>query len=379
MATTQTKEPKTLAKAPKVSAKDRKKERYPEPTKVLVMRKYPLCLTKEDRHMLRREAKIESLTKLYNFASRLVVTRGHGEPEYDPCTDVNRLLLRFDPSEWVWTKDMDRYIKNAWRRFEIENIAFFLNTSETAVLHRARHLGLRNVPKYWDVKKVSYWLGLTKEDLINLKTKGVAGADGKAVTLDLKPCTDPEEEVRIWLVSTSSLARVLAKDNYYKVLIEKKGADEFFIKDILESAEALQITQLAYAIRALEQPTAVQKKELSKIEARLKEIGGEAQWEPSPWVSHGHTSMCPYYPETMGTFFDGYDKHMVHVDPEDLHPSMHCASDDWRRGMWRQQQQDRVEAAQARYAAAKLDDDIRAADDLRETQALPEVSAANYR
>lgn len=328
--------------------------------------------------MLRREAKIESLTKLYNFASRLVVTRGHGEVEYDACTDLNRLLLRFSPDEWVWNKDMDRYIRNAWRRFEIENIAFFINASETAVAYRARHLGLRNVPKYWDAKKVAYWLGLTSDDLKKLMKDGVTGEDGRAVTLDVKPCTDPHERIGngagIYLISTSSLARVFLKNDYYKTLIERNGADEFFIKDILESAEALQITQKAYAIRALERTTAAQKKELKQIEARLRQIGGEAQWEPSPWVSHGHTSMCPYYPETMGTFFDGYDRHMVHVDPEDLHPSMHCASDHWRRGLWRQRQQDRVETAKARYAAVKLDDETRLEDDRREIAALPEIS-----
>lgn len=331
-------------------ADTKKKERYPEATRRLVERKYPLCLTKEDRHMLRREAQIESLTKLYNYASRVMVTRGHGEPEYNPCSDPNRLFVRIDPEEWTWTKDMDRYIRNAWRKFEIEKIAFFLNTSETAVAYRARHLGLRNVPKYWDARKVVYWLGLTKEDIMDLCTKGVAGDDGKAAVLDMKPCTDPNEVVRIRLISTSSLARVLHKNDFWKTLIETRDADEFFIRDILESVEGLQKTQRAYAIRALECPSAEEKEELREIEARLKVIGGEAQWEPSPWVSHGHTSMCPFYPETMGCFFDGYDKHMVHVDPEDLHPSMRCASDNWRRGAWRLKQQERVEMALARNA-----------------------------
>jgi hypothetical protein len=168
-----------------------------------------------------------------------------------------------------------------------------LNRTETAVAYRARQLGLRNIPKYYDLKKVAPWLGLSHRSVLLLAKRG----------LEVHPCTDSNGRLCITLISTTSLARVLLKDRFWKLLADRYGADKFFIKDIVESVVALQ--------------------------------KGEANWEPNCWVSHGHTCLNPFSEACFGLFFDGYDDKMAgyELDPRDLAPSANVGSDHWKRGM----------------------------------------------
>jgi hypothetical protein len=293
---------------------------YPEDVKELVRRKYPLCQKREDRLKLARECtelmrqlfpdrEVPEMTlqKLYNLASRLKSTRGHAtthadwtaedEQRYDAKEDVSRLKLRDDPDTLAWSAEDDRYLRDAWGETFIEQIAYMLNRTETAVAYRARELGLRNVPKYYDAKKVMMWLGLRPKELIALTKRG----------LELFPCCDRKGKVRITLVSTTSLARVLLRDNFWHKLVDLRNADRFFIKDIIESMVAIQ--------------------------------NGDASWEPNCWVSHGHTCLNPYAEASFGWFFDGYDRDPqacgLDLDPRDLSPAANVASDNWRRGAWK--------------------------------------------
>ena len=287
---------------------------YPEPVKELVRRKYPLCRSRADREALTRECDAlmrelnpeakhppMSLQKLYNLASRLEATRGHsnthvdwvgeGETEaYDAKNDTSRLLMREDPDTLEWTESDDRYLREHWGKTWIEQIGYFLQKSEIAIAYRARTLGLRNVPKYWDVEKVAAWLGMeVKEVTMLLPHKG----------LEIRPCCDANGRLKITLVSTMSLARVLVKDAFWKVLVDRRNADRFFIKDVIESVAALQ--------------------------------DGDATWEPTPWVSHGHTSLNPFSETCFGWFYDGYDTNMAgwDLDPRDLAPSRNVGSAHW--------------------------------------------------
>jgi hypothetical protein len=274
---------------------------YSDETKALVKAKYPLCKTPEDRDALARECGIDSRQKLYNLASRLLATRPHSgnqsdwvsdEEGYDATRDTSRLYLRDDFEQLTWTRDEDRYITEHFGKTFIEAIAFMLNRTETAVAYRARNLGLRNVPKYYDARKVAPWLGISQRDLLLLTKRG----------LELFPCTDRYGKLQVTLISTTSLTRVLLRDRLWKRLIDHYDADEFFVRDVIESVATLQRE--------------------------------EAIWEPNPWVSHGHTCLNPFSDTCFGWFYDGHDEKMAgdNLDPRDLAPSANVASDDWRRG-----------------------------------------------
>lgn len=283
---------------------------YSDEIKALVKAKYPLCRTPADRDRLAKELGIGSRQKLYNLASRLLATRPHAnsanewigddDDGYDATEDHSRLLIREDPDTLVWSKDDDRYLREHFgRSFRIEEIAFFLDRSETAVAYHARELGLRNIPKFYDVNKVKMWLGLSGSEVVKL---------WRAKKLDLYPCTDRHGKVKITLVSTTSLARFLLRHRMWKKLVDspRRRADKFFVRDILES-----IAQLHRE---------------------------EACWEPNSWVSHGHTSLNPFSESGFGWFFDGDDDKMAghepghELEPTDLSPEANVASDDWRRG-----------------------------------------------
>jgi hypothetical protein len=274
---------------------------YSDETKATVRAKYPLCKTPDDRDKLARECGIGSRQKLYNLASRLVATRPHtnshvewsGEDAaYDATRDDSRLYLRDDPDKLSWSADDDRYLREHFGRTFVEAIGFMLNRTETAVSYRARELGLRNIPRYYDAKKVAAWLGISMRDLLLLSRRG----------LDIFPCTDRYGKLKITLVSTTSLARVLLRDRLWKRLVDKFDADQFFVKDIIESIVALQRE--------------------------------EAVWEPNSWVSHGHVSLNPFSEACFGWFYDGHDRKMAgaDLDPRDLSPSANVTSDYWRRG-----------------------------------------------
>jgi len=261
---------------------------------------YPLCKTPEDRDRLAQMLGIGSRQKLYNLASRLEATRPHAgssedwtaEEGYNATRDYARLYLRDDLDTLVWTKDDDRYLREHFGRTFIEEIGGFLDRTETAVAYHARELGLRNVPKYYDIRKVAPWLGISVKDLFLLIRHG----------LELFPCTDDTGKLRITLVSTTSLARTLLRGRLWKRLVDKYDADIIFIKDVIESVVALQRE--------------------------------EAVWEPNPWVSHGHTCLNPFSETCFGLFYDGYDEKMAgdDLDPRDLAPEANVTSDYWRRG-----------------------------------------------
>jgi hypothetical protein len=277
---------------------------YSEEQKALVLAKYNLCFSSDDRIALAEEAEVESLQKLYNLSSRLGATRPHSSSSdewtsdapdgYDVTQDFSRLYLR-DSFDLKWEPAEDEFIKEHFGKSFIEEIAFFLNKSETAVSYRVRQLGLRNIPKYWSAAKVAPWLGIGLKDLLLLSRHG----------LEIFPCTDRDGEVKIVLISTVSLARVLLRGRLYRKLLNpsKYQADEFFIRDVIESVVSLQ-----------------------------KE---DSVWEPNAWVSHGHTCLNPFADLSFGWFYNGQDKAMEgleELDPRDLSIKADVTSDDWLRG-----------------------------------------------
>jgi hypothetical protein len=299
---------------------------YSDETKREVYLLYPLCLTREDRIDLADELGIESLAKLYNLGSRLDATRGHEIDADAIYFDSARLSLRDDPADLEWLPKHDRYIRNAWRHLHIEKVAFRLRRSEIAVAYRARHLGRRNVCYYWDANKVIEWLGISGRDLIELGQPRTDRSGKPLHTLELLPCRDRHGRYKIMLVSTTSMARVFAQNGYWKTLVDANGADRFFIKEVMEGVTAVQLTQELQQLRErIDEGGKLSKEERAKmrrLDDLLLGVGGETMFEPSVWVSHGHTSLNPLSENTFGWFFDpdadkgkmiGFDR-----DPHDL-------------------------------------------------------------
>ena len=277
---------------------------YPDEIKAIVKAKYPLCATPEDRDRLADECGIGSRQKLYNLASRLLATRPHAnsanewvgeEDGYDATEDISRLYLRDNPGTLEWLDDDDRYLREHFGKTFLESIAFMLNRTETACAYRARQLNLRSIPKYYDQRKVAAWLGLSPSDMKVLHKRG----------LELYPCTNSHGQVKITLISTTSLARVILRDQLWKHLVDRRDADIFFIRDVVESILSLQKS--------------------------------ETSWEQNPWVSHGHTCLNPFSDACFGWFYDGFDEKMAgaDLDPADLTPEANVTSDHWRRGSQR--------------------------------------------
>jgi len=268
--------------------------------KALIRAVYQICISPEDRARVLRVFNIKNRTQLYNLASRIGGTRPHtqsnnsavGNDGYDSSRDYTRLYLRDDPETLLWQEDDDRVMRSHFGRTKIEDIALFLDRAETSVAYRARELKLRNIPKYYDVKKVAPWLGITVSSLFEMKEK---------IGLELFPCCDSRGRVQITLVSTTSLARCLLLGGLWKRLVDRYDADEIFIRDIIESMISLQ--------------------------------NDRAAWEPNPWVSHGHTSLNPYSSACFGKFFNGGDNKMngIDLDPRALSPEANVTSDHWRR------------------------------------------------
>lgn len=311
----------------KEKEKPQQRAQYSSETKAMVHACYPMCRGPLDRERLASDYNIESTQKLYNLASRINATRPHAgtsetwtyDDGYDATKDYARLYIRDNPDdEEFWTEEDDRFITDHFGKTKIESMGVFLRRSETSIAYRARELELRNIPKYYDIKKVAPWLGLSINNVFHLKKFG----------LEIFPCTDSYGDIKITLVSTVSLARVLLRGRLWKRLVDRYDADQFFIRDILESIVALQKS--------------------------------EAVWEPNAWVSHGHVSLNPFSEVCFGLFYDGYDKKMFgdkltpddlapeagkkevkrridtdpdqQLDPRDISPNADVMSDDWHRG-----------------------------------------------
>lgn len=255
---------------------------YTDEQKRVVMEQYQYCHTRSEKEALARRLGI-TMEQLYNLANRLKATRTYQEraaragtasaPAFDPA----RLLLREDPEATVFTDEQDTYLRrhfgyDARGRKHLEEIAFHLGHTETAMAWRARHLGLRRFCKYWDERKVLPWVGADGEAL---RTLGV----------DFYPCLDRRAELAITLISTSSLLRMLEASGRRDELLAG-GADRFFLLELAELAEALR--------------------------------SGEALWELSRWISHGQTHLNPWGGVSFGLFDDGSDDA---IPGRELHPS----------------------------------------------------------
>jgi hypothetical protein len=263
--------------------------RYTNYVKDQVRKRYGLCRTTADKQALADELGIGSVPKLYNLASRLGATGKEGVDETGGNVEAHedeRLLLREDPDSTEFSLESDRYLRAEFGRRTVEAIAFHLHHSETAILYRARQLGLRQPVKYWNTVKVAAWFGIADDELRQLGREG----------LDIYPLGDRNGRVALEVVSTTSLGRWLAQaDNIER--LRTREADEFFIREIIESISTLVLR--------------------------------ETEFERCKFLSHGHVCQNPFTENSFGLFCTNSDRQRAGEDPrcsvrilsiEDLRP-----------------------------------------------------------
>lgn len=268
--------------------------RYSPYVKDQVRKRYHLCRTTEDKRALAKELDIldetgdGDVSKLYNLASRL---KAAGKKDGSTPVVADELLhqLRLDPATTKFTADAERYLKHEFGRRTETEIAYHLKLSVPAVLVKARHLGLRQLTKHWELSDVAAWLGMTEDELRAL-------AHDK-VSLDIFELYHPGGQRKHEVVSLTSLIRWLhTPDNREKV--EARNPDRFFLMEIDESLEALR--------------------------------SGTNSWEKCKFLSAGHRCMNSYATLSHGLFCTNNEKWDAGADPNCIVRSLEIY--DLRRG-----------------------------------------------
>jgi hypothetical protein len=264
----------------------KKRTRYSNYIKDQVKKRYPLCRTTEDKEKLADELGIGSVSKLYNLASRLGAAATDLQPgDHLDAHSNRRLLEREDPDEINFSAASDRYLRSEFGRRGIEDIAYHLKHSETAILYRARKLGLRKPVKYWRTSKVALWFDMELNEFHKIKD------------LDVYPLYYRNGEEVFKVVSTSSLARYIENKKNLDSL-NKRNPDKFFLLELQESVQDL--------------------------------VEGEVDFESCKFLSHGHVCQNPYTESSFGFFCTNNEKYFAGEDPacrvrhleiEDLDPN----------------------------------------------------------
>lgn len=192
---------------------------------------------------------------------------------YLPGEDHARLLLREVPALTVFTVADDRYLCRFFGRQPPSEIAYRIRHTETAVLYRARHLGLRRPARHWPAERVEAWLGLSPTEWPSLRLEG----------LDRFEIPNRAGDRCELLISATSLARWLVSGNRWMARVAG-GADEFFVRDLLESSLSVQ--------------------------------RNHTPWESCAFLSAGHVCMNPLASSSWGLFCTNSDKHAAGEDPK---------------------------------------------------------------
>lgn len=240
---------KTPRKPPQGNSKQgkprRQRERFTDEQRALVAARYPACRTREEKLQLMREAGISSLRRLYQLAYTLGVTRPSLDlsdqrfAEYvagdkssvleqrraDEKTRKEVRARRDDPRR-PFKDTEDQLLQAQFGRLELWRIAAQLERSETALLYRARHLGLRQAAFGFELELAAQWMDLTPEQLRR--------AVGGKVLQHEPACDNPG--VR-W-VPTVALGEMIRRIG--KWLIRERNPDPFFIREIQESAKIIE-------------------------------------------------------------------------------------------------------------------------------------------
>lgn len=240
----------------------RPRTRYTQWQREMVALHYPTCRTPEEKLELCRKVGISDIRRLYNLACQMGLTRGSedlSDAEFREYMAGNKNVMslrrrhnqqderqllerREDPRTTKWSPEDDKFLMANFGRMGISSIALQRGHSETAVMYRSRYLTrqerdldgnlmppqpLRRPAIGFSIGRVCAWLGLSEEELRALQTAGVV----------IRPLPNRRNENQDHWVLARSLAPFLRK--YGARLIKEKNADVFFIKEILETEEAI--------------------------------------------------------------------------------------------------------------------------------------------
>lgn len=245
--------------------------------------RYPGCRTTKDKEELARELGIldadgnPSVPKLYNLASRLSAT-GRGDAENvltEVATADERLTKREDPDTTTWSSSAESYLKREFGKRTVEWIGVHVKHTETAVVYKARQMGLRQPIKHWNARKVAFWLSLSIDELHALRDEG----------LDIYGLHDRQGKLQVEVVSATSLGRWLHEGSHLQDA-RARGGDEFFLREILETLEDL--------------------------------AAGTTSWERCKFLSAGHICQNPYAMET------SFGEFCTNTDTQRAGDDRHC-------------------------------------------------------
>jgi hypothetical protein len=274
----------------------RQKNRYSDEVKEQIRLRYPGCLHSDDRKWLAAQLGVigadgePDVARLYNAASRSGGARKKTGPasERDDLEAAlaaarapERLLLRDDPAALSWDDYLDGYVRRAFGKLEVELIALFLDRTETAVLHRARQLGLRRHPRGWSLEKAAAWLALDPDEL---REAGITFLLGF-------PDGSPSEEV----VDAKALA---ARVSRQLRAARDRGADLFFLAELADLCRNVRRSQL---------------------------------FESCQFLSAAHVCANPYAGPLMGLFCTNSSQHAAGENPNCLARGLELADVDLRR------------------------------------------------
>lgn len=219
-----------------------------------------------------RIAEIPSIRHLYNIACQRGLTRGSDDlndrdfelfmkgdrdivtqrRRYNPEDEQRLLRKREDPRTTTFTSEDDKWIIRNYERMDVVAIAIARNHSETAILYRARKLTvqdkgpdgelleprpLRRAAVGYPLARVAAWLGSPDEPMSDEELDGL-----RAAGMDVRVMRDRNGQVEHEWVMARSLAPILEKVG--AKLITERGADAFFIKEVLETeAEIVALQQ----------------------------------------------------------------------------------------------------------------------------------------
>lgn len=262
-----------------------RRTQYTDGQKQIVRTKYPQCRTLEDKEALAAEVGVSSVHKLYNLASRLGVTRTHDEwakrPDevsdetgHDPITSPRRLQLREPFASTVFSATDDDFLRRNFGRQTIEQVAYHRDHTVSAMLYRARHLGLRRPAKTWNADQVAAWLGIDEGSWARLAEEGLVRHE----------LTDRQGRPKLRVVATIVLARWLVTGNRWQRLVSEQHADEFFCREILESVASLQQRTVS--------------------------------WEECAHLSAGHTCQNSFASTSFGLFCSDNERYKAGCDPK---------------------------------------------------------------
>jgi hypothetical protein len=205
----------------------RKRAKYSKAIKERVRAEYPYCTTLDEKRELARSLGMDSLHKLYNLASRLGVTRTNADDDFhvglhrEPGITVSpshALGLGSSLSETVFTDADDNYLRNHWGNTKLAMIAAQRGHSESALLYRARTLGLRRCQPQWSCSDAARYLGIEESFLLQIDTLMIF---------------ETSAEPRTRLVSATSLWDWVKDETL-------PHAEEFFLLELKESTEWIQ-------------------------------------------------------------------------------------------------------------------------------------------